>query len=112
MAKKITPLNAGQAPSLLDTTKANEVINTINALTSSSASAMAELGGLSLRVTDEGKIELDISQNALDALQRKEISTPNVVSSSSGGSIPSDYSERSFTTIVNGNYAVFTFLVK
>ena len=111
MAKKITPLNAGQAPSLLDTTKANEVINTINALTSSSASGMAELGGLSLRVTDEGKIELDISQSALDALQRKEISTPDVVSSG-GGSIPSDYSERSFTTIVNGNYAVFTFLVK
>lgn len=111
MAKQITPLNAGQAPSLLDTTKANEVINTINAITSSSASAMAELGGLSLRVTDEGKIELDVSQSALDALQRKEISTPDVVSSS-GGSIPSDYSERSFTTIVNGSYAVFTFLVR
>lgn len=97
MANKIKELNAGQSPSLLDTTKANELIKKINALTSSEASTMAQLGGLSLKVSDDGKIELDISQDALEVLQ---------------GSGVEGFSEYTFTTIVNGNYANFTFLVK
>lgn len=100
MANKIKELNAGQAPSLLDTTKANELIKKINALTSSEASTMAQLGGLSLKVSDDGKIELDISQDALEVLQ------------SSGLGVPEGFAEQNFTTIVNGSWADFTFLVK
>jgi hypothetical protein len=98
MANQIKELNAGQAPSLLDTTKANELIKKINALTSSEATSMAELGGLSLKVSDDGKIELDITQETLEALQ------------SSG--LPEGFNEQIFTTIIDGNYANFSFLVK
>ena len=101
MANKIKQLNAGQAPSLLNTEKANELINKINALTESSASDMAELGGLSLKVSDSGKIELDITQEALEVLQ-----------GGGGGGVPEGFVEQRYNALVNGISTGTVFLVK
>lgn len=97
MANKIKRLNAGQAPSLLNTEKANELIDKINSLTESSATAMAELGGLSLKVSESGKIELDITQDALEALTGQGVD---------------GYQNKVFRVIESGNFVDYEFLVK
>ncbi len=103
MAKKIKRLNSGQAPSLLNTQKANELIDKINELTDSSASAMAELAGISLKVSDSGKIELDITQEASEILTGE---------GGGGGGIPEGFVQQQFGAIVNGTRKGTTFLVK
>ena len=100
MANQIKRLNAGQAPSLLNTQKANELIDKINELTSSSASSMAELAGISLKVSDSGKIELDITQKASEILTGE------------GGGVPEGFVEQQYGAIVNGVTKGTTFLVK
>ena len=79
----------------------NELINKINALTESSASDMAELGGLSLKVSDSGKIELDITQEALEVLQ-----------GGGGGGVPEGFVEQRYNALVNGISTGTVFLVK
>lgn len=102
MANQIKRLNAGQAPSLLNTQKANELIDKINELTSSSASSLAELAGISLKVSDSGKIELDVTQKVAEILTGE----------GGGGGVPEGFVEQQYGAIVNGVRKGTTFLVK
>lgn len=97
MANKIKRLNAGQAPSLINAQKGNELIDKINSLTESSASAMAELGGISLKSTDSGKLELDITQETLNKLQ---------------GDGVDGFQTKVFRVVESGNFVDYQFLVK
>lgn len=114
MAKQIEQLNAGQAPTLLDASKGNELINALNSLMSSGSSQKAELAGISLKVLESGRIELDISQEAAEILNPPETEEPEEIPTSGGGGggIPSGFAQEQFTTIVNGIAQTRTFLTK
>ncbi len=101
MANKIQKLISGQTPSLLNTQKANELINKINELTNSSSTDMAELAGMSLKVTDSGKLKLDVTQELLEKLTGE-----------GGGGVPEGFVQQQFGAIVNGTRKGTTFLVK
>lgn len=111
---KIQELSSGQAPSLLDARKGNELIKSINGLLESRSSQKAEIAGITLRVLDSGKIELDVSQNVIDMLTPSEEEVDEEPNSGDGNgtSFPSGYGEKTFKVIENGNLIDLKFLVK
>lgn len=79
MAKDIQRLNAGQAPSLLQADKGNELIDAINNLRKSKSTANANASGFILKVNAEGALEFDLTQATANALETaEEIATSGV----------------------------------
>lgn len=108
MAKDIERLLAGQAPSLLNTTKGNELIDAINTLRTSRSSMSAESAGIILRVSSEGRIELDVTSDLLEQLNPQN----DEQEEQAPGAIPEGYAEATFVVTVNGIATVRTFLIK
>lgn len=108
MAKELERLNAGQTPSLLQATKGNELIDAINNLRNSKSTQSADIAGISLKVTGEGVLELDVSSDLLEKLNPQ--TTEEDADSSSV--IPSGFVERSFNTNTNGVTKSYVFLVR
>lgn len=116
MAKRIQPLQSGQAPSLLDANKGNELVNAINGLMSSKSSEKAQISGLNLKVLDTGQIILDVSQETVEILAPSETESENDLPVGGGGDdddrIPDGFTEEQFTTIINGVSRTVTLLSK
>ena len=68
MAKNIEKLVAGQTPSLLQADKGNELIDALNQIRESKSTANAERAGMTLKVSSEGALELDVSESTANAL--------------------------------------------
>lgn len=112
MAKTIQKLNRGQAPSLINADKGNELISAINALLESGTTQKAELAGITLKVTEGGRLELDISQEAQEILNPDPTEEPESVTQPSKGGLPPGFAQEQFTTIVNGIATTKTFLTR
>lgn len=114
MAKRIQPLQSGQAPSLLDANKGNELVNAINGLMSSKSSEKAQIAGLNLKVLDTGQIILDVSQETVEVLAPSETESENdlPVGGDDDDRIPDGFTEEQFTTIINGVSRTVTLLSK
>lgn len=115
MAKRITLLNAGQAPTLLSATKGNELINTLNGLINSRASEKASSVGLRLLVGDDGSLILDATNELASALQKLRSQNEDNDSDEGGDDtpiIPEGYSERTVSLVDNGTISSVTILVK
>ena len=115
MAKRITLLNAGQAPTLLSATKGNEVINTINGLINSRASEKASSIGLRLLVEADGSLVLDATNELASSLQKLRSQTVTNDDEEGGDDepvIPEGYSERTVSLVDNGTISSVTILVK
>lgn len=103
MAKNIERLNAGQTPSLLQASKGNELIDAINYLRASKSSADADGSGISLKVTSEGVIELDVSQATANVLAPAQ---------ETGQLLPTGFVEQRFNATVNGVAKGIILLIK
>ena len=104
MTKRISLLNAGQAPTLLSAQKGNQLINAINALVTSKASEKAQNAGLRLIVEENGRLILDATNELASALEK--------TIESGGGGVPEGFEEETFTVIVDGERRIRTFLTK
>jgi len=104
MAKQIPKLNSGQAPSLLNAEKGNELINAINALLTSTASTKAQIAGLSLRVDGNGQIILDATEDLVNIIR-------NITEGETNG-VPEGFVETNVVAIRNGVATNLTILAK
>lgn len=100
MAKNIDRLSSGQTPSLLQASKGNELIDAINAVRKSKSSANANAAGISLKVTGEGSLELDLTQSAANALTEIQQSTTQL-----GTGV------KTLTTVENGVFVSLNFVI-
>ena len=100
MAKNIDRLSSGQTPSLLQASKGNELIDAINAVRKSKSSANANGTGISLKVTGEGSLELDLTQSAANALTEIQQSTTQL-----GTGV------KTLTTVENGVFVSLNFVI-
>lgn len=108
MAKNLERLNAGQTPSLLQATKGNELIDAINNLRNSRSTQSADIAGISLKVTSEGFLELDVSSDLLEALNPQTTEDDAEATTD----IPEGYLEQRFNATVDGVSKGTIFLVK
>lgn len=99
MAKDLKRVNKGQAPSLLDSIKANEVIDAINHLRQSKSTSNASASGFTLKTNSEGAIELDVTQSTANAIEEARELNENPLNT------------MTFTTVENGRYQNITFYV-
>ncbi len=98
----IEKLTSGQTPSLLQASKGNELIDAINHLTNSKSTVNADIGGITLKSTAEGSLELDVSEATANALN-------NLTQS---GGIPSGFVEQRVNAVSNGQSQGVIILVK
>ena len=103
MAKNIDKLISGQTPSLLQADKGNELIDAINQIRESKSTANAERSGITLKVSSEGALELDVSEATANALVEITQDTSD---------IPEGYREQRFNATVDGVSKGTIFLVK
>ena len=88
MAQDITRLNAGQAPSLLQADKGNQLIDAINNLRKSKSSSNANASGFTLKVNAEGALEFDVSQSTANAIETAgEVATGGLTATAPRGTI-------------------------
>ena len=99
MAKNLTRLNKGQAPTLLDAEKGNELIDSINNLRQSKSTPNANALGFILKTNSEGAITLDVTQSTANAIEEAKEQVQN------------PYRTKTLTTVENGNYVNITFLI-
>jgi len=99
---RIQELSSGQAPSLLDARKGNELIKSINGLLESRSSQKAEIAGITLRVLDSGKIELDVSQTVIDMLTPSEEDEHSCFSDNTHRDILTNY--QGFRNVLTSTY--------
>lgn len=108
MAKNIDRLASGQAPSLLNASKGNELIDAINNLRNSKSSTSAETAGIILRVSGEGGLELDVTSDFLELLNPQN----DVEENEEPSGIPEGYEEVVLIVTRNGLADAMTFLIK
>ena len=68
MAKRIQKVSRGQAPTLLNADKANELINVVNELSSSECSGKAQSAGFMFKSQGQGGLILDITDSLAEGL--------------------------------------------
>ena len=99
MAQSLKRLNKGQAPSLLDANKGNELIDAINNLRKAKSSANASAAGFILKANSEGAIEFDLTQSTANAIEEARERDQN------------PYRTKTLTTVEDGNFVQITFLI-
>ena len=82
--------------------KGNELIDGINNLRKSKSTANANASGFTLRVNAEGALELDVSSTTANAIEE-------VVQAQ--GTVGLGRGTVQLTTVIDGNYAIYNFVI-
>ena len=111
MAKNIERLSSGQAPSLLDASKGNELIDAINTLRNSKSTGSAEVAGIVLKTSAEGALQLDVTSDFMEKLNpQSDDNETQADSGGGGGGLNFETGSITLTTVINGRYENITFV--